>query len=578
MWHVVAQPQPQAEEVSRPGRSGDAVNREEESGPAQQPAAGQGDTVSADDNFLTARFSSLEAWSAELPEAWLETGANDRSSGSQPAPGEQGEVAQSAASGAAPVPVPVPSSAPLSLANGSFGAVTSLPSKPSTRAALGNLVEREPEGPGSWDASPERDRKIRFAGFTLNSAEGLRDEHQARLPETQLPETQLPESQVAAMLAAPIPKATPGEFSQLGPAANQSPQAAPADQPLGDPGDDPRSLAGINIGKGGLARAGATQDPVSFTLRLEQERLPMASSASEPPGLGQPENALHTAGGPITLPRESASERGESTEAFGTGHGIVRAESAGTSGSPLGGQTEGGDPQRSPSGREDGELQNMGQSPDGAGDPSFGLPGQSASSGSPLLSQSGSLGKGATVELPQVARPTPETAPERLTAAPRELVLTIPATSDGEGVLASVHVRDQNGAVEIAVRTPDAQLSSSLQESLPELVARLEANGTNASATHGDPAGDPSNGGASDWLGAQDRQARDGPQPRDGHQSRDEQPRDEQNSQGRGGGRDERQQHPEDRGQPRGQPGELTGELRKERQARWQASLGLASR
>jgi hypothetical protein len=94
-------------------------------------------------------------------------------------------------------------------------------------------------------------------------------------------------------------------------------------------------------------------------------------------------------------------------------------------------------------------------------------------------------------------------------------------------------VRDQNGAVEIAVRTPDTQLSNSLQDGLPDLVTRLEAQGTQASATRGDQQPD---------SGSRDDTRQDRPP---------------------------QEQHDGQQGQPR--------EQRRQRQARWQASLGLAT-
>lgn len=134
-----------------------------------------------------------------------------------------------------------------------------------------------------------------------------------------------------------------------------------------------------------------------------------------------------------------------------------------------------------------------------------------------------------------VQAPLPELPVERVSAPPRELVLTIPSGQEGDGVLASVHVRDQNGAVEIAVRTPDEQLSTSLQESLPDLVTRLEAHGAEASAARGDQA----EGQGPDWGGGQDRQP-----------------------EGRS-----------DDGQSRGKP----RVQREKRQAEWQSSLRLAA-
>ena len=147
---------------------------------------------------------------------------------------------------------------------------------------------------------------------------------------------------------------------------------------------------------------------------------------------------------------------------------------------------------------------------------------------------------GAMVESAPLSAPEP--APERLLPAPRELVLTLPAGENGS--LTRVHVRDANGAVEVAVRTSDSQLSSSLQDGLPDLVRHLEAPGFAASATRGDTSDGPPADGSS--AGGQDRERQDQPSSRDGQ-----------------GG---------NQSQARGQP----GEQRRERLARWRESLGLA--
>jgi len=165
----------------------------------------------------------------------------------------------------------------------------------------------------------------------------------------------------------------------------------------------------------------------------------------------------------------------------------------------------------------------------------------STDSGRPVTSHSAERPKESP--LVAVAAPLLELPVERVSAPPRELVLTIPSGQEGEGVLASVHVRDQNGAVEIAVRTQDAQLSTSLQESLPDLVTRLEAYGAEASATRGDQ----SEGQGTDWGGALDRQPEGQPE---GH------------PEGRS-----------DEGQSRRQP----REQRERRQAAWRASFASAA-
>ena len=116
-------------------------------------------------------------------------------------------------------------------------------------------------------------------------------------------------------------------------------------------------------------------------------------------------------------------------------------------------------------------------------------------------------------------------------------------------MLASVHVRDQNGAVEVSVRTPDAGLSNSLQDGLPDLVRQLEAPGFTASATRGDsPAGHDSDPNTS----------------QDGRPDGRESGRQDSRS-----GQD-RRQHQE--AEPRRSP----SEQRRERLARWRESLGLA--
>ena len=118
------------------------------------------------------------------------------------------------------------------------------------------------------------------------------------------------------------------------------------------------------------------------------------------------------------------------------------------------------------------------------------------------------------------------------------------------------------------------------QESLPELVARLETQGTEASARSGDQLSNigPADGSAMQDSQPQDSQPQDSQpqdwQPQDSQsqdwQSQDGQPQDWQpGEEPRGGGRDERQQHPEDRGPSRGQ-------TREQRQARWQESFRLA--
>ena len=419
------------------------------------------------------------------------------------------------------------------------------------------LEERARDGPGSGDkTAPE--------GFLLDAREWLPVEHPPRSIETP-----------PAWTTSPIAHSPVSDQRSRPPAPTSTGHPSPPD------GHGPMpSLNGVNV-ENILPGAGVKPDPLSFVVRVAQERSHLGGGSPELPKMRDSETLVGSIPSSDGPSREKALGRARegSFDRIGKDPGtVVQVRSMAALDSSVGGQAESGDPHHNPFAREESALPNAIPRAGGERDLSSWVPGHGADyvagmAGQPTLNESGSGTGMTTAKLQETAEPMPELAPERLTAAPRELVLTIPGSSDGEGVLASIHVRDHNGAVEIAVRTPDAQLSSSLQDGLPELVARLESQGTTANATRGDQmSGGATNGGPTDWSGMQDGQRQEG-------QRQEGQPQKEQTGQGPGGGgRDERQQHPEDRGQPRGQPGSQIRELRQERQARWQASLGLASR
>ena len=419
------------------------------------------------------------------------------------------------------------------------------------------LEERARDGPGSGDkTAPE--------GFLLDAREWLPVEHPPRSIETP-----------PAWTTSPIAHSPVSDQRSRPPAPTSTGHPSPPD------GHGPMpSLNGVNV-ENTLPGTGVKPDPLSFVVRVAQERSHLGGGSPELPKMRDSETLVGSIPSSDGPSREKALGRARegSFDRIGKDPGtVVQVRSMAALDSSVGGQAESGDPHHNPFAREESALPNAIPRAGGERDLSSWVPGHGADyvagmAGQPTLNESGSGTGMTTAKLQETAEPMPELAPERLTAAPRELVLTIPGSSDGEGVLASIHVRDHNGAVEIAVRTPDAQLSSSLQDGLPELVARLESQGTTANATRGDQmSGGATNGGPTDWSGMQDGQRQEG-------QRQEGQPQKEQTGQGPGGGgRDERQQHPEDRGQPRGQPGSQIRELRQQRQARWQASLGLASR
>ena len=429
------------------------------------------------------------------------------------------------------------------------------------------LEKRVLDGTGSGNkTAPE--------GSLLDARDWLRVEHPPQPVETPPAWNTLDRSSTEpnpVAISSPIPHLPVSDEMSRPPVPTSTVRPSPHD------GRGPMmSLAGVNA-ENALPGNPAIQDPVSFVVRVAAERPPLGGSSPEVPKPSDP--GTHAGSFPGTgdgpsLEKSLGRAREGSFDRVGKDPGtVVPVRSMAALGSSVGGQTEGGDPHQNPFAREESSLPNAIPRAGGERDFASWVPGHGADhfagmAGQPTRNESGSETGVTTAKLHETAEPARELAPERLTAAPRELVLTIPGTSDGEGVLASVHVRDHNGAVEIAVRTPDAQLSSSLQDGLPELVARLETQGTTANAMRGDQmSGGAADGGPTDWSGTQDgqRQERQPPEGQTGQETS-------------GGGRDERHQHSEDRGQPRGQPGSQVRELRQQRQARWHASLGLASR
>ena len=629
MWHAIPVPTRVWGAATAAAVSGD--------GPAwgdfgiRQPGveAGQGDTLSADANFLTGLVRSLQAASGTAgeqsailsgssaggvgrppPRAWTPDGAGTpggaglamvpnlatqpgtevqrKGGGMLEASGllahgqaERTQETQGESNGAGeaapmtglvpdPAPVLVPGLVPL-LTNGAYVAPAVF--TPVATGGAGSRVEpdsayldrRALDGSGF-------DHQILSKGFTLDSREWLRAEH----PPMGIPPGW---TAIGGTSTDPTPVAVPSPVAHsLVSVTDQlslPPVPPAAGRPLlpdgyGRDGHGPMpSLAGVNL-ENEPEGAGAIEDPLSFVVRLAAPP-PLGGNPPELPKLRESGKGVGLAGsvpGPHAGPLpERAFDRA------GQDPGTVQGELIAALDSSVGGQAEGGDPQRSPLAGEESEWSSAIPGSGGEHDFSSWVPGHGAEmAGLPARNESGPRPGVTSAKLDETAQPTPELAPERLTAAPRELVLTIPGRSDGEGVLASVHVRDRNGAVEIAVRTPDAQLSSSLQDGLPELVARLETQGTTASATRGDQmSGGPADGGPADGSGMPDGQPQER-QPQEGRTGQEP----------RGGGRDERQPHPEDRGQPRGRPGgqpvSQIRELRQQRQARWQASLGLASR
>lgn len=421
-------------------------------------------------------------------------------------------------------------------------------------------------------AGPGSGGKTAADGFLLDAREWLHVEHRPQSIETALARTARDGSPTD-----PIPVAilSPVAQSPVAGRLSQPPDPTSTGRPLPVAGHGTMpSLAGVGVEN--TLGVGATQDPLSFVVRVAEDRPLLGGSSPEFSPLRDPETPAGpfpgTSDGP---PLEKAPGRA-SEGSFGRTADpgtVVQVRPMAAHDSSAGGQAEGGDPERSPLAGEESELSSAIPGSGGEHEFSSWVPGHGAEmAGLPARNESGPRPGVTSAKLEETAKPAPEPAPERLTAAPRELVLTIPGRTDGEGVLASVHVRDRHGAVEITVRTPDAQLSSSLQDGLPELVARMETQGTTASATRGDQmSGGPADGGPADGSGMQDGQ----PQERHPQEGRTGQ-------EPGGGGRDERQPHPEDRdrpgGQPGGQPGSQLREPRQQRQARWQASLGLASR
>ena len=560
MWHAI----PVAGKALPANISATGASRTGFEIPQGEGGAAQGDTFSADANLLTAPLLYSGA-AAETTEG-LSTGRS----------GWSGRGAENL---------------PLGASNLSAVMAVSLTVVPNLSSVASQSVTGVDQG---------GEKMPKTTGFTLDSREWLRAEQ--GLPSMEIPPALTAidgvcvSSPVAHLtVAQPVPQPVAQPVPQTVPqTVPQQLASAPAPTFTGRAllrdGQEP-SLAGGHVERE-LPGKGAMQDPLSFVVRLAGEPSQVAVSRLDLAKLREPEpvvalaTSLLAPGDALPLQRATETAFDRAGKEPGPNEPRTGTSESGKpeSGKPESGKPESGKPESgtgnaqliaayesSPGGqRDDGEplrepaLASQGPRSSGDRDFSSWVPGFGAEvAGRPSPHPDGS-GPGAKTGKQVEAAIEPELAPERLSAAPRQLVLTIPSGSDGEGVLASVHVRSHNGGVEIAVRTPDAQLSSSLQESLPELVARLETQGTGANVARGDQL---SNGGPADGSGMRDGQSQDG-------QSQDWQPGEEP----RGGGRDERQQHPEDRGQPRGQPGTQIRELRQQRQARWQASLGLAPR
>ena len=547
-----------------------------------QVEARNGDMLLADANFLTSLLSSLGTSAPDIsspvsgnPEAVREP--NAKSSGALTS--STGKLNAGASTTGTSTTAP-----PDSATGWPVGAGLGAPGVSLVDVSPGNRAD-----PAATESLPApgmgRDRETASEGFALPAADWLTPTGPAIAPIAVSP---------AANLLPLVSQVRNGDSAQtkswapMPTAPSLLPGVAAAQQ----------TLAGATGGPETRRVAAASLDPLAFTVLLTPgaqtrgERSKLVEELRSPPA-----ESLVPAGveGVLRPTTEQADGRGQgSGQGSGQRSGQMSGQMSGQVmaspknevadpvtlpaslvGSPSGAidhegnRDSGGDSRRGADDREEAGGALLGSRPASERDGSFwapashvpdpGAPGSGQGMAGADGAPSGSKPRLNEVPAETALERLPERLLERLTAPPREMVLTIPH-QDGEGVLASIQVRDRNGAVEIAVRTPDAQLSRSLQDGLPDLVARLETYGTGASAMRGDQPG----GGATDWNGAQDGQSPDGRQ-----------------RQGRGdGGQDQRHQNPQDPGQPRGQPDQRVSQPheRRERQARWQASLGLATR
>ncbi len=609
MWHAIAVPAATtAGDGSDVGpSSGDFEIRE------TGIETGQGDTLLADANILTRPLSSGEAAPRTAGQASGEgnatSGASKRDpagrttmpslptaltvvstpsaiveanallahpetepAGNQVTPGESHDGARVSAGVALTTDLilDAPASAGSGLAplvaNGELVPPATLP----TLATVGSENRGTPDS-ATWEAKaldgPGADEKTAAEGFQLDPREWLQVKPLSHDAPRDAPAAW---TAVDGSSTDPIPVAISSPIAQA-PGFDQQPRPpAPTStgRPLPDSHGPTASLAGATA-ENTLPGSRGIEAAVSIVVRLAQEQPLLGGSSPELPKPDDPATLAgsmpKTSGGPFLEKALERAREGSFDRAGKDAGTVVPVRSMAMLDSSAGSQADGSDPHHHPFAREESALLNEIPGAGGGRDFSAWMPGHGAEMAGQLTPNETGAGTGiTTTKLQETVEATPEAAPERLTAPPRELVLTIPGSADGEGVLASVHVRDHHGAVEIAVRTPDAQLSSSLQDGLPELVARLETQGAVASATRGDQmSGGDAGGGPADWSGMQDGRRQEG-QPPEGQAGQEP-------GSGRGG---ERQQHPQDRGQPGGQ----IRELRQQRQARWQASLGLASR
>ena len=607
MWHAIAVPAT----INAADPGGDGPSLADLGSDAPGVETQQSDSLSADANFLTGMLSSLKPATGAAGEKSESRSGSSLTSGegnphptllkalpvasTQPATevgtdvgtdvergratleaetaGTEETGGEAAGSGAALATGPM-AGAPATVGSGLAALLTNVAFSPPSMFTPLTTVGREnrwtPDSAslGAVDGTAA-DRQSAREGFLLDARDWLAMEQ--------------PSQSEPPLQSIDTSTAVGGSSTDPGPLASSSPMAQSPlfDQLLRSPGptspgrllpaDGHGAMPSLMAAKVEKIFSGVSEAPVSFVVRVVEERPHLGGSSPELPNPRAPPAFAGTSEAPSLDALGRA--RDGSFERDGKEAGIPLRESGAAQGRSMsaleslgGGRGEGGEGQHHAFAREEPASPNAipraGGERDfastvaghGAGH-GFGYgPGYGADvvglAGSPRSNESGSEAGVNTARLQETAEATPGPAPERLTAAPRELVLTIPGSADGDGVLASVHVRDRNGAVEIAVRTPDAQLSSSLQDGLPELVARLETQGTTASASRGEGA----DGGPPDGSSTPDGQRQE------------RQPPEGQRGQG---------QHAEDRGEPRGKP--QLRERRQERHARWQASLGLAS-
>jgi len=103
--------------------------------------------------------------------------------------------------------------------------------------------------------------------------------------------------------------------------------------------------------------------------------------------------------------------------------------------------------------------------------------------------------RSAAADPPPAAAPEPSAGaePSKPPAAARNIQLDV---NGGDGRV-EVRLTERGGAVEVAVRTPDARLAGALREDLPALSSRLAESGFRAETWH--PASPATSSGPGDW-------------------------------------------------------------------------------